>query len=237
MTDHHGEAGSIPGSSTSRSTTGPRAINSAGQPGTKDPIMSTAHSIEILTDDILADAARCMGAPKLATVIRAFASASDANATSILPECFAALSAANSGGATKPAPAKVKPATASVKAAAPVTSKAPRGARKAAAKVASDDGASKEPKAAKGAKRPRASADFVAQLMDGCEAYVLANPWCATGKIADHLGQKAPKITPLLNRLIDAGKIRKVGEKNATRYGGPESADDSEDGDQAEAAE
>ena len=196
--------------------------------------MSTAHSIEILTDDILADAARCMGAPKLATVIRAFASASDANATSILPECFAALSAANSGGATKPAPAKVKPATASVKAAAPVTSKAPRGARKTAAKAASSG------ESGKGQKR---SPDVMASLSDAFEAFVKDDPNNAMEIIAKNLGTKSIKLAPIVKKLVAAGKVHTKGTKRGTRYfPGAEgsyvaSGGDGEDGDQAEAAE
>ena len=204
--------------------------------------MFLAKSIAALSDAVLVSASADMEPSLLASIIRSAAN-DEAVANAMIPALDRALAPANSGAAVSRKTASIAvsnarssgagPALAKVTAAA--TAKAPRGARKTAANVMSDAGADKEPKATKG-KRPRASADFVAQLMDGCEAYVLANPWCATGAIANHLGQKAPKITPLLNRLIEAGKIRKVGEKNTTRYGGPESTDDDSEG-QAEAAE
>jgi hypothetical protein len=190
-----------------------------------------ANQIATLADNVLVAAAASMAPDVLANAIR-LAAANDADqANAMVPPIFGALSDANSGGSPRVAPTPAitrgRPVATPVKVEPTVTPKATRGPRKAAGKASSGEAPGK------GQKR---SPDVLVTLMDGIEAYVLANPGCSAEEFAKHLGQKTPKLAPLVRKLVDANKITKTGEKRGTRYHAPVSADSDNDYD-ADAAE
>lgn len=177
-----------------------------------------AQSIFRLPTSTLVAAAAAMDPEALANVMRSAALDGDDHANAMMPAIFGVLAPANGGAPAKvQTPARKTASTVPPKAAPAAkvetaASKAQRVPRKTSSNVA----------LAKGAKR---SPDFLAQLMDGIEAYVLANPGCAAEQIAKHLGQKTTKLAPLTKKLVDTGKITKTGEKRGTRYHAPVSDD------------
>jgi len=78
--------------------------------------------------------------------------------------------------------------------------------------------AAKAKKTAKGGKRGRRTPEEIEADKAAIADYVKANPGCPMADITDALGLESITLRAQVNELLDAGTIRKEGEKRGTRY-------------------